>query len=59
MTKEADEMAVKKALDAGCYPFWFDGILGPAWHCGCPRDKETHYIDSQCSVLKFYTAGGP
>jgi hypothetical protein len=47
------ERAHQLAIAEGCKPFWSDGILGPMWHCGCP-DNNTHYIDQQCSVVKFY-----
>lgn len=38
-----------KAVAAGCQPFWWDGIFGPAWHCGCKDQK--HFMDSQCSMI--------
>lgn len=44
--------ALGKALASDCVPFWHDGILGPAWHCGC--EGTPHAYDSQCSVVKFY-----
>jgi hypothetical protein len=37
------------AVQAGCQPFWHDGILGPAWHCGCAGNK--HGFDRQCSMI--------
>jgi hypothetical protein len=43
-----------KAIENGCKPVWFDGILGPAWHCNCDERGVTHFIDQQCSVVKFY-----
>ena len=48
------DKAYELAVKAGCKPFWFDGIMGPAWHCGCPDDDTTHFIDSQCAVVEFY-----
>ena len=42
----------QRAVKAGCKPTWYDGILGWAWHCGC--EDGAHYIDQQCSALKFY-----
>ena len=55
MTREQHAEVYKKAVKAGCKPFWYDGIVGWAWHCGCDQDKEkTHYVDQQCSVVKFY-----
>lgn len=47
------DKALAKARTAGCKPFWYDGIIGPAWHCGCPEENN-HYADQQCSVVKFY-----
>lgn len=46
------EAAKKAAIKAGCEPFWHDGILGFAWHCGC-EEPNTHYIDQQCSVVRL------
>ena len=46
--------AYNAAIAAGCKPVWYDGILGPAWHCDCDEDGPTHYIDQQCSVVRFY-----
>lgn len=37
------------AVAKGCQPFWWDGIFGPAWHCGC--DDDAHGCDSQCSMI--------
>jgi len=37
------------ALVAGCKPLWRNGIVGPAWHCGC--DDNKHAADQQCSVI--------
>jgi hypothetical protein len=51
------EAAKKAAIKAGCEPFWHDGILGFAWHCGC-EEPNTHYIDQQCSVVRFYRTKG-
>lgn len=48
------DRAFQQAVAAGCQPFWHDGILGWAWHCGCPDEGPTHFIDQQCSVVKFY-----
>lgn len=39
----------KAAVKAGCTPFWYDGIFGWAWHCGC----GLHHSDSQCSMITF------
>jgi hypothetical protein len=39
----------QKAVEAGCKPFWWDGIFGWAWHCGC--DDLAHACDSQCSMI--------
>ena len=39
----------KKAVAAGCKPFWFNGIFGPAWHCGC--EDEAHFCDQQRSMI--------
>lgn len=50
MTKdEWDDELFTMALEAGCNPFWADGIFGPAWHCGC--EKRLHGFDSQCSMI--------
>ena len=43
----------QEAVSAGCTPKWYDGMFGPAWHCGCP--KKDHACDSQCSALTFYS----
>jgi hypothetical protein len=51
---EKDKAAFDKALAAGCTPRWYNGILGWAWHCSCPGDDDSHYIDQQCSVVKWY-----
>lgn len=37
------------ALEQGCSPEWYDGILGWSWHCGCPLNL--HGCDQQCSAL--------
>jgi hypothetical protein len=37
------------AVQVGCHPFWYDGIFGPAWHCGC--DDTRHGCDQQCSMI--------
>jgi hypothetical protein len=37
------------AVANGCKPFWWDGIFGHAWHCGC--DDDIHFCDSQCSMV--------
>ena len=39
----------RAAVFARCDPFWSDGILGWAWHCGCPDAK--HGTDQQCSAM--------
>lgn len=44
-----DEQIHAAALKAGCRPLWWDGIFGPAWHCGCADLK--HAGDSQCSMI--------
>ena len=46
----------ERAVAAGCKPFWYDGMIGPAWHCGC--NDRAHQVDSQCSVVKFYKKTG-
>ncbi len=33
----------------GCQPFWFYGVFGPSWHCGC--DDVRHVMDQQCSAI--------
>lgn len=54
ITEELDrnDKAFEKAVAAGCRPVWYDGMLGPRWHCGC--DDLDHACDQQCSVVKFY-----
>jgi len=44
-----------KAVEAGCKPFWHDGIFGPAWHCGCLNvdGYPPHACDQQCSMITF------
>ena len=37
------------ALKAGCQPQFYDGILGPRWHCGCGDLR--HSTGQQCSVI--------
>lgn len=41
------------AVEAGCQPFWYDGMCGPAWHCGCPEvnGRPPHACDQQCSMI--------
>jgi hypothetical protein len=46
------DRALRLAMANGCDVFWYDGMMGPAWHCNC-EDGE-HYIDQQCSVVKYY-----
>jgi hypothetical protein len=50
------ERAYRKAIDNKCSPRWHDGILGWAWHCGCPGNSDDHFRDQQCSVVKWYSA---
>ena len=38
-----------KAIESGCTPVWYDGIVGLSWHCGC--NDNIHGCDSQCSVI--------
>ena len=54
--EDQHDVAFEKAVAAGCKPFWYDGIIGPAWHCGCDQNGKTHYADQQCSVVRFYKA---
>ena len=44
----------KTAIAHGCKPFWHDGLLGWAWHCGCA--DETHFMDQQCSAISTTSA---
>ncbi len=37
------------AVANGCTPIWADGILGLAWHCGCPDNLPN--CDQQCSAI--------
>jgi hypothetical protein len=62
------QRAYALAKKAGCTPRWYDGILGWAWHCNCPSERtylpgqimvpakgnEDHFLDQQCSVVKWY-----
>lgn len=41
-----------KAVAAGCFPKWLNGILGFTWHCVCADYR--HALDSQCTAVKFY-----
>jgi hypothetical protein len=41
----------KLAVEVGCRPFWYDGMFGPAWHCGCVDNR--HACDQQCSMITF------
>lgn len=52
MELEHHKAAFEEAMQAGCRPTWYDGILGWAWHCNC--DDERHCFDQQCSVVAFY-----
>jgi len=54
INKKQHKQAHDKAVKAGCTPRWYDGILGWAWHCKCPGGDDSHFIDSQCSVVKWY-----
>ena len=45
--EDQHDVAFEKAVAAGCKPFWYDGIIGPAWHCGCDQNGKTHYADQQ------------
>lgn len=47
--KATNERLFELAVAAGCTPVWFDGIFGWRWHCGC--ENETHFCDSQCSMI--------
>ena len=42
------------AVANGCSPFWYDGMLGPTWHCGC--EDNTHACDQQCSAITLGSA---
>jgi hypothetical protein len=42
------------AVENGCQPFWYDGMFGWAWHCGC--DDNLHCCDQQCSVIDARSA---
>jgi hypothetical protein len=53
----SDDEVRRLALEAGCSPIWRDGILGWAWHCGCPDLR--HAMDQQCSVVTPESAGRP
>lgn len=44
-----DDEVFMAACAAGCEPYWYDGIFGPAWHCGCVDLK--HALDQQCSMV--------
>jgi len=55
MTTEYEHDRAKRlAIEHGCTPKWCNGILGYAWHCGCPGDDDSHFIDQQCSVVRWY-----
>ena len=44
------QYAIKaRAESNGCRPFWYDGILGWKWHCGC--EDGLHCCDQQCSAI--------
>jgi hypothetical protein len=46
---DRDDEIHRSAVEAGCRPIWCDGIVGWAWHCGCP--DLAHAADQQCSVI--------
>jgi hypothetical protein len=53
--EERHAKAHAAAVKAGCIPVWQSGTIGWAWHCNCPEDVgNKHFIDQQCSVVKWY-----
>lgn len=38
----------------GCRPFWYDGMIGWGWHCGCKNLR--HACNQQCSAITVKSA---
>lgn len=52
--KDYNDRVYELAEANGCNPFWYDGMLGWAWHCGCADDR--HQCDQQCSMITLESA---
>jgi hypothetical protein len=53
MISERDKLFIL-ATSNGCRPFFHDGLIGPAWHCGCA--DQLHAYDGQCSAISQASA---